>query len=91
MPGIPLSESSSDTLPLDGRYTMAVTDADGARRPIDLQAQVKYMREVGEANGWKPALILVVVDEGHRQEASERIQAALNGDQGEAKEVPSAA
>ncbi len=77
--------------PLDGRYLAAIATAEHARDPIALSTQVKYMRDVAEANGWKPALILVVVDDAHRAEASERIQAALNGDQGDAKEVPSAA
>lgn len=76
---------------VDGRYLIAIASAEHAWDPIALQTQTKYMRDLAEMNGWAPALILVMVDEAHRAEASARIQAALNGDQGDAREIPSAA
>lgn len=77
--------------PLDGRYLYADAPARHSRDPIALTTQVKYMRDMGEANGWKPALILVVVDEANRDEAGERIRTALNGDSGPERSVESAA
>jgi hypothetical protein len=72
----------SDPAPiaLDGRYLYAEANAPNAKDPIALTTQVKYMRDMGGANGWKPALILVVVDDDHLSEARERITAALNAD-----------
>lgn len=84
----PSRESGSG---LDGRYLYADASARNSRDPIALTTQVKYMREMGQQNGWNPALILVVVDDRDRIEAGERIRAALNGDAGEAREVDSAA
>jgi hypothetical protein len=77
---------------LDGSFLVASAEAKDSRDPIALTTQVKYMRDVGEANGWKPALILVVVDDQHREEAQGRITEVLKGDDpGEVREVPSAA
>lgn len=67
-------------VPLDGRYVIGVAaDAKASRDPFAMQAQAKQMRDVGEANGWNPVLLLIVVDEPHKDEATARIQAALNG------------
>lgn len=65
---------------LDGRYLLAAADATASRDPIALQMQAKHMREVGKANDWDPALILVVVDQAHKDEAVERLRTALNGE-----------
>lgn len=85
------TDSERSSVRLDGRFLYADASAHHSRDPIALTQQVKYMREVGEANGWKPALILVVVDDQHREEAKERVTGILTGDARPPREVDSAA
>jgi hypothetical protein len=86
-----MSAETGQSGTLDGRYIYADAPARHSRDPIALTTQVKYMREMGEANGWKPALILVVVDEANLNEAGERVRTALNGDADPERRVESAA
>ena len=60
-----------------GRYVVAWVDAAGARDPIALTSQVKFMRERFETLGHKAALVLLVVADGECDEAVERIKTAL--------------
>lgn len=82
-----LQPTRGTTVSLDGRYLYADAGAQLARNTFELTSQTAYMRRVGEANGWEPALILVVVDEAHLNEAGDRIKAALNGDAGAGRDV----
>lgn len=63
-----------------GRYTLADTDAEGARDVIGLTSQVKLMREGMQTAGHEPGLILVVVADAERKAAVARILKALDDD-----------
>jgi hypothetical protein len=65
-----------------GRYVLADTDAEGARDPIGLTQQVKFMRDGMERalGGRRPGLILLVVDDDERHAAVARLKAALETD-----------
>ena len=71
------SEATGSVDYTPGRFVLADTDAEGARDPIGLTQQVKFMREGLKRAGHDPALILVVVADAERKAAVERIHGVL--------------
>lgn len=64
----------------DETWAAAAVGASGARDPVMLTSQVKFMREGFEKAGHgRPALILLVVKDGEEDAAIARISDALNG------------
>ncbi len=60
-------------------WACSTTDAVGARDPIGLTSQVRYLREGFEQAGHgRPALLLVVVKDGEQNAAMDLIRDALN-------------
>jgi hypothetical protein len=72
-----------------GRFVLADTDEVGARDPIGLTSQVKYMRGGMEKAGATPGLILIVVDEPERKAAVRLILNALDGSGNDDRIAPS--
>lgn len=62
----------------DGRFVMSWVDAAGARDPIALTSQVKYLRGRLKNTGFDAGLVLLVVADEELDAAVELVQAALD-------------